>query len=265
VGKVICTLLLLAALAPAASAAAADRVLVANVPRAVTQAVRIGPAPATERLRLGFVLAHPHPAAEDALLRGLFDRSSASYHRFVTPAQYAQRFGVSEATQRDTRAWLAGGGLRVEHVTGAGDYVLASGTVAQVQALLKTTIGRYQAGGGTFDANDTAPAVPEALPIYAVLGLDTSRRHRTMADLSARQGAPNVGVQSPEDLRSIYEHPPGVTGQGTSVAILGNGATDSVIADLHAFDAEHGIRPVPVDVVHVPAASPPAPMGSTPP
>jgi pseudomonalisin len=253
VGKVICTLLLLAALAPAASAAAADRVLVANVPRAVTQALRTGAAPATERMRLGFVLAHPHPAAEDALLRGLFDISSPSYHRFVTPGQYAQRFGVSEATQRDARAWLAGGGLRVEHVTGAGDYVLASGTVAQVQALLKTTIGRYQAGGGTFDANDTAPAVPEALPIYAVLGLDTSRRHRTMADLSARQGAPNVGVQSPEDLRSIYEHPPGVTGQGTSVAILGNGATDSVIADLHAFDAEHGIRPVPVDVVHVPA------------
>ena len=183
-GKVICTLLLLAALAPAASAGAADRVLVANVPRAATQALRIGAAPATERMRVGFVLAHPHPDAEDALLRGLFDRSSPGYHRFVTPAQYAQRFGVSAATQRDARAWLAGGGLRVEHVTGAGDYVLASGTVAQVQALLKTTIGRYQAGGKSFDANDTAPAVPEALPIYAVLGLDTSRRHRTMADLT---------------------------------------------------------------------------------
>ena len=37
------------------------------------------------------------------------------------------------------------------------------------------------------------------------------------------------------------------------MAILGNGATDSVIADLHAFDAEHGIAPLPVDVVHVPA------------
>ena len=95
--------------------------------------------------------------------------------------------------------------------------------------------------------------MPEALPIYAVLGLDGSRRHRTMADLSGRQGTPNVGALSPEELRSVYEHPAGVTGQGTSVAILGNGATDSVIADLHAFDAEHGIAPVPVDVVHVPA------------
>ena len=74
-----------------------------------------------------------------------------------------------------------------------------------------------------------------------------------MADLERRQGTPNVGALSPEELRSVYEHPAGVTGQGTSVAILGNGATDSVIADLHAFDAEHGIAPLPVDVVHVPA------------
>jgi pseudomonalisin len=253
VRKVIAVLVLLAALAPVASAAAADRVLVANVPRGLSEAQRVGVPPATERMRIGLALAHPHPAAEDALLSGLFDRSSPDYHRFLTPAQYAQRFGVPAATQRDVRAWLTDAGLRVDHVTGAGDYVLAAGTVAQVQALLKTTIGRYEAGGSTFDANDAPPSVPRALPIFAVLGLDSSRRHRTMADLGGVQGTPNTGAQSPEELRSVYEHPAGVTGQGTSVAILGNGATDSVIADLHAFDDEHGIAPLPVDVVHVPA------------
>ena len=119
--------MLLAALAPVAGAAAADRVLVANVPRVVAQGQRTGAAPASERLRVGFVLAHPRPDAEDALLRGLFDRSSPSYHRFVTPTQYAQRFGVRRTPSSDVRTWLAGGGLQVEHVTGAGDYVLASG------------------------------------------------------------------------------------------------------------------------------------------
>jgi subtilase family serine protease len=253
VGKLIAALMLLAAVAPVASAGAADRILVANVPRGLAAAQRVGAAPAADTMRVGFVLAHPDPDAEDALLRGLFDRSSAQYHHFVTPAQYAQRFGVPAGTQDDVRAWLTGGGLRVEHVTGAGDYFLASGTVAQVQALLKTTIGRYQSAGRSFEANDTPPAVPLALPIFAVLGLDSSRRHRTMAEVSGTQGTPNTGAQSPEDLRSIYEHPPGITGQGTSVAILGNGATDSVIADLHAFDAEHGMPALPVDVVHVPA------------
>ena len=202
-------LMLLAALAPVASAAAADRVLVANVPRAVAEALRTGAAPATERLRVGFVLAHPHPDAEDALLRGLFDRSSPNYHRFVTPAQYAQRFGVSAGTQHDVRAWLAGGGLRVEHVTGAGR--------------LRPGLGHRRAGAGAAEDDDRplpggrqdlrrqrhGARRARALPIYAVLGLDSSRRHRTMADLSGRQGTPNVGVQSPEELRSVYEHPAG--------------------------------------------------------
>ena len=138
--------------------------------------------------------------AEDALLAGLFDRNSPNYHRFLTPARYAQRFGVPAYTQRDVRAWLAGGGLQVDHVTGAGDYVLASGTVAQVQGLLKTTIGRYQAGAVAFQANDTAPSVPRALPIYGVLGLDSTRRHRTMAEASGAQETPNTGAQSPEEL-----------------------------------------------------------------
>jgi pseudomonalisin len=255
VGKVIAVVTLLAALVVVASAAAdaGDRVLVADVSRSLAQAQRVGVPPATERMRIGLALAHPYPAAEDALLRGLFDRSSPDYHHFLTPAQYAQRFGVPAATQHDVRAWLTGGGLRVEHVTGAGDYFLAAGTVAQVEGLLKTTIGRYQIGSERFDANDTPPAVPRALPIFTVLGLDSSRRHRTMADLAGAQATPNVGAQSPEELRSVYEHPAGVTGQGTSVAILGNGATDSVIADLHAFDAKHDISPIPVDVVHVPA------------
>jgi kumamolisin len=252
VGKVIAVLVLFAAIAPVASAAAADRVLVANIPRALAQAQRVGAPPATERMRIGLALAHPHPAAEDALLRGLFDRSSPDYHAFLTPAQYAQRFGVPTGIQRDVRAWLTGGGLRVEHVTGAGDYFLASGAVAQVQALLKTTIGRYEVAGRRFDANDAPPSVPWALPIFAVLGLDSTRRHRTMADIAGVQATPNTGAQSPEELRSVYEHPAGIAGQGTSVAILGNGATSSVIADLHAFDAEHDMAPLPVDVVHVP-------------
>src|SRR4029453_6934287 len=63
---------------------------------------------------------------------------------------------------------------------------------------------------------------------------------------------PTAGARSPEDLPSVSDPPAGITGQGTSVAILGNGATDSVIADLHAFDAQRGLPALPVDVVRVP-------------
>jgi pseudomonalisin len=250
VRKLIAALTILAAAAPAAQAAdAGDRVLVADVARNLAQAQLLDPPPATQRIRIGLAVAHPDPAGEDALLGRLFDRSSPDYHRFLTPGQYARRFGVTPATQSAVRAWLQAGGLRVDHVTGAGDYFLASGTVAQVQALLKTVLGRYSIGGVEFVANAIAPSVPRRLPIFTVLGLDSSKRHHTMGT----KASPNLGAISPEELRSIYEQPDGATGEGVSVAILGNGATDSVIADLRAFDEEHGLPQLPVDVVRVPA------------
>jgi pseudomonalisin len=249
VRKLLAALVILAVAAPAAQADTGDRILTADVAHNLTAAQLLGAPSPTQPMRIGLALAHPDPVGEDALLARLFDPSSPDYHRFLTPGQYAQRFGVSPATQAAVRTWLAAGGLHVDHVTAAGDYFLASGTAAQVQALLKTTLGRYSIGGLDFIANAVAPSVPRSLPIFSVLGLDGSRRHHTMG----LKASPNTGAISPEDLRSIYEQPEGATGQGVSVAILGNGATDSAIADLHAFDEEHGLRPLPVDVVHVPA------------
>jgi subtilase family serine protease len=249
VRKILVAFVVLAAVAPTARADTGDRVLVADIARNLAQAQVLSPPPATQRMRIGLAVAHPDPAGEDALLAQLFDRSSPAYHRFLTPGQYARRFGVTPATQAAVRAWLQAGGLQVDHVTGAGDYVLASGTVAQVQVLLKTALGRYSIGGLHFVANAVAPSVPRQLPIFEVLGLDGSRQHHTMGT----KASPNLGAISPEELRSVYEHRNGATGEGVSVAILGNGASDSVIADLHAFDDEHGLPQLRVDVVHVPA------------
>jgi subtilase family serine protease len=249
VRKLLVALVALAVVAPAAQADTGDRLLTPDVARNLGVAQLLGAPPPSQTMRIGFALAHPDPAGEDALLGRLFDPSSPDYHRFLDPAEYAERFGVSPATQAAVRAWLAAGGLHVDRVTAAGDYFLASGTAARVQALLKTTLGRYSIGGLDFIANAVAPSVPRSLPIFAVLGLDGSRRHHTMG----LKASPNTGAIAPEELRSIYEQPEWATGQGVSVAILGNGATDSAIADLHAFDEEHGLRPLPVDVVHVPA------------
>jgi subtilase family serine protease len=248
-------LLCLAVLAPAATAAAptGDRVLVADVLRDLPQATRVGAPAPTQPMRIGIALAHPDPLGEDALLHGLFDRSSPDYHQFLTPPAYAARFGLPASTQRAVRAWLQGAGLTVEHATPVGDYVLAGGTVAQVERLTSTTIATYTLGGRTFDANTAPPRVPTALPIFDVVGLSTSERHQTMAALGGVAAAPNLGNQTPEEVRSVYEHAPGATGQGVSVAILGSGASDSVIADLHMFDAQHGLPALPVDVVHTPA------------
>ncbi|MCW2994803.1 MAG: hypothetical protein JWQ18_2298, partial [Conexibacter sp.] len=251
------TLLILAATAAVAlpAAPAGARVLRQNALSRLDRATQLGAATPSQRMTIGISLQRPDAAGEQALLGRLFDRSSPDYHRFLTPAEFAQRFGVDSATVSATRSWLTGGGLKVDYAAGAGDYLLASGTVAQIGALLGTSFDRFRFGGETFLANLAAPTIPDGLPIADVLGLNTYQRFHTMrSEDPAATGLPDVGNRSPEDLWSIYEQPAAHTGAGVSVAILGNGATDSVIDDLHAFDAKHNLPKVPVDVVHTPAS-----------
>jgi pseudomonalisin len=210
-------------------------------------------------MRIGLVVAHPHQAAESAALRAIYNPSSAHFHQFFTPKTYAHQFGVSKAAAGKVRSWLASRGLRVEYASGARDYFLASGTVSQVQKLLGLRLNMYSFKGARFMANAGAPQVPVRLHIAQVLGLNTFQRFHTMHQEAQVRGAlpaagaPNIGAQSPKDLWSIYQQPKSDVGKGVSVAILGNGATDSVIKDLHQFDTENGFKQLPVQVVHTPA------------
>src|SRR5271163_3021792 len=51
------------------------------------------------------------------LLDAQHDPQSPYYHQWLTPAQYGERFGVSEADTDQIAAWLEGHGLEVEEVT----------------------------------------------------------------------------------------------------------------------------------------------------
>ena len=230
-----------------------------NVLPSLGKATPVGQARDSRPMRIGVVIAHPHGSAENAAVRRLYNPSSANFHSFLTPARYASAFGVSKDASAAVRSWLASSGLRLDYVSGARDYYVATGTVDEVERLTHTRMGSYTFAGQSFLANAGAPQVPAGLHVLQIIGLNTYQRFHTalqegraVANLPAA-GAPNVGAQGPKDLWSIYQQPPSQTGKGVSVAILGNGATDSVIKDLHQFDTENGLPQVPVQVVHTPA------------
>jgi subtilase family serine protease len=233
--------------------------LTGNVLQSLDKATPASPVPASRRMRIGLVVAHPHQAAESAALRAIYNPSSAHFHQFFTPKSYAHQFGVSRAAAGKVRSWLATRGLRLEYTSGARDYYLASGTVSQVQRLLGLRLNVYSFKGARFMANAGAPQVPAGLHVAQILGLNSFQSFHTMRQESQLRGAlpvastPNIGAQSPKDLWSIYQQPKRQTGKGVSVAILGSGATDSVIKDLHQFDQENGFKQLPVQVVHTPS------------
>src|SRR4051794_10988158 len=80
------------------------RVLSQNALSRLDRATRLGAASPSQRLTIGISLARPDAAGEQTLLKDLFDRSSPQYHRWLTPSQFAARFGVPAATVQATKA-----------------------------------------------------------------------------------------------------------------------------------------------------------------
>ena len=257
----VLTVLATAALAPAAGAAPRLRGVISTMPTQLPGAARTGAAPAAQPMTVGVLLGHPDPRGEDRLLKGLYDPASPAYHQFLTPAQYDARFGPAAADTAAVRRWLTAGGLRVRSTSRAGDYLTATGTAAAVGRLAHTPMATFSKGDTSFVGNTAAPRVPASLQVLALSGLNTLQRYRTQqaqqlpvqTPQAPAAGPPDVGNRTPQELWSIYDQPSSATGGGTSVAILGSGKTDTVIDDLHKFDAKNGFPALPVDVRHTPA------------
>ena len=235
--------------------------LVQNVLPGLDRLVASALPAASTPLQIGVGLAPSDPAAEEALYNALYDPASPLYHRFLTPAQIDQQFGVSADRVNSTVSWLQSQGLSVDSVGSGGTFIEATGTVGELDRLLGTTVRTYHAGGTSFLANDSAPHVPGALGIISLVGLNTlqhfSTPHSTTAEATAKaptasagQGVAGLYTDSytPQDLWSLYEQPSDNEGQGQSMAIFGEGASDPVIANLRRFEQMNGLPEVPVVV-----------------
>lgn len=238
----------------------ATTVLAADVLPGLDRVASAGPAPAGQVLQIGVGLALPDPSGVAAYQAAEYDPASPSFHRFLTPAQFASRFGVAPATRDAVASWLRAGGLNVEPTSGAGDWVQATGTVAQLDHLFATRIDRYRVKGVSFVANTLAPSVPAGDSIISVVGLNTLQRFSTPRAPSkvGASSPPSVPgclpascYYNPSDMWSMYDMPSSDMGQGQTMAVFGEGQTADVISNLRVFEAANKLPQVPVTVNHV--------------
>src|SRR5262249_37707556 len=64
--------------------------------------------PDTQLLQGQVVMAVTHRVELTQLVRDLHNRDSPLYHKWLTPEQFADRFGPSSAQMRAVAAWLGG-------------------------------------------------------------------------------------------------------------------------------------------------------------
>jgi subtilase family serine protease len=190
----------------------------------------------------------PQQAADlEQFLEEQRDPSSANFHRWLTPEEYGERFGLNENDLGKITAWLQAQGFSVAGLARARNWVKFSGNAEQVQRAFQVELRRYQTDGEMHFANSTPPAIPAVLAgiVADIRGLDDFHpkpliRRRLHREFDASSGSHYL---APDDLAAIYNmsalYKAGFDGTGQKLVIAGQ--TSINLADIRAFRSQFNL------------------------
>src|SRR5512146_1297972 len=127
----------------------------------------------TLQLNRAMLMFRQTPAQQsdlDGLLADQMNPSSPNYHKWLTPEQFADRFGMSSNDLNKVTRWLREQGLTVVEVARSRTWVAFSGSAQQIAATLHTEIHHYNVNGTEHYANTVDPSLPAELA-KVVLGV----------------------------------------------------------------------------------------------
>ncbi|MEK6396917.1 MAG: Ig-like domain repeat protein, partial [Terriglobus sp.] len=171
----------------------------------------------------------------DSFLADVRTKGSSSYHQWLTPAQFAQRFAPTADSVAQVTTWLQAQGLQVSSVDAGGMRLKVSGTAAQADAAFNVSLHRMAMtlGGDAVTVQGT-PSVPDALAnaVQSVSGLDTTAT--VVSSVAALADAVNANTTavltadlstatvSQDELKIVLEQ---AAAQGQTVVLTGASST----------------------------------------
>jgi subtilase family serine protease len=184
----------------------------------------------------GMSMVLSRTAAQEADLQALIaaqqNPSSTQYHLWLTPAQFASRFGVADSDISQVESWLQQQGFTVVGVSQSKNRITFSGTAAQAESAFGIEIHNYSTGTETHFAPATDISIPSALApvIQTVTSLSSFRpkphlRTSTGANPNFTSSQSGNYFLTPGDVATIYDvkasYNAGITGAGQSIAVVG--------------------------------------------
>ena len=116
-------------------------------------AQNLGPESPSKVINITVRLQQHNIAERDALLKQLYDPKSPLYHQWLTPAEYAARFGPTAQEAAVVKEFLASHNLTVTSVHQNHFYVNAQGSIADMQRAFNVQINRFNVKGKTIYSN----------------------------------------------------------------------------------------------------------------
>ena len=196
--------------------------------------------PVDPETKLNYVTLTLKPSAQpelDQLLREQQDPSSPNFRKWLTPEEYADRFGASADDMAKISSWLKSEGFEIISTARGRRWISFNATARQIQSALHTEIHHYRVNGELHFANATAPAVPAAIAPMAIgfTGLDDFKMNKPSPDLNYN----GQNAIAPGDLWIIYDILPlfssavDVTGAGLKLAVIGQ--SDVNLSDIATY------------------------------
>jgi subtilase family serine protease len=182
----------------------------------------------------------------EALLQAQRDPASALYHQWLTPEQFAARFGMADADLIKVEGWLREQGFSIDSVTRSRNAIRFSGTAGQVESAFRTEMHYYTVGGARHFAafSDLSVPVTIARTVLGIRNLDDFRPHsHAISAVSARVRPDFTSSVSgnvyfaPGDIGTVYDidrqYSAGFTGSGQTIAIVGQSSIE--LSDIQNF------------------------------
>jgi kumamolisin len=224
-------------------------------------------------------------------------RGNPAFHRFLTTAQFADRYGATRDDIARVQAFVKQQGLTQVELLPNHLAIKVSGTVGQFDAAFHTSIHDYRnSDGTTFHQPNATPILPAALSgtLVVASGLSSEARYRShrmkaieppqqgpsaqalarAAPAKACMGNPTATCTAGEftvgDVANRYNINPlyrvGVNGKGSTIGIAT--LANFVPADAYAYWSDIGlpVKPNRITQVHVDGGGPlsgPAGSGET--
>ena len=189
------------------------------------------------------------------LLKDQQDSSSASYHKWLTPTEFGERFGPSTNDLARVTGWLTSQGFSVEKPSNGRRFLLFTGTSAQVENTFQTEIHTYQVKGKSYFANAKPASVPTALAgvvkgVARMNGFNPPKPQ--IASIKKPQALVGGFVfTTPADLQAIYNSKPlnsaGMNGEGQSIAVIEQSNIN--LQDVADFRTVTGLPAATVNVI----------------
>ena len=181
-----------------------------------------------EHMILALRLAPEKRAALDQLLAEQQDPNSPSFHRWLTPEEYGERFGPSREEIEAVTDWLTSEGFVVEDIGKGLTWINFSGVVSDVERAFHTQIHDYYVDNVLRHGNAWAPAIPRALShvVAGVVSLHNFPRKAMNSGIQpAHTGSTGTHAISPGDFAIIYNvnslYTAGYDGTGRTIGIVG--------------------------------------------